>query len=260
MNGKTNVLNYRYRWKHNMNNVIKILLPLLLTINSYAKDLPSNYFIHSTSNTNYIVGKTYETFEDQIDFNVSSNSYLDIAFLNNVFISINENTKFSINQAYSDYTTQQLPTTLKPKRTNYTLSVMDGDVNIINANTNNTDNILVIHTPRINMILNEGEFKVIADGDTTIVAVHKGSAYILNVLEGRKYKLLENNCGIITKHIPLSTKDANFYSVNKSTISPRPIPQDDMDKLKITFNKLSLALKNIIFVAIENKIHGVNTD
>jgi len=82
----------------------------------------------------------------------------------------------------------------------------------------------------------------------------------LNVLEGKRYKLSENNVGIITKHIPLSTKDANFYSVEKSTISTKPIADDDLLSLKTTFNKLSESLKDVIFVIIDGKVFGVKTN
>jgi len=234
-----------------MTKLIKILLPLLFCYTLYAKDMPSNYFIG---------GKTYESFEEQITYSVGSNTITDITYFNNVFISINENSQFLVNQTYADYSKPELPATLKSIKTKYTFSLMSGTVDIINGNTNNIENNLIVHTPRINIILNYGQFRVIADKGTTIIAVYKGEANVLNVLEGKRYKLSENNVGIITKHIPLSTKDANFYSVEKSTISTKPIADDDLLSLKTTFNKLSESLKDVIFVIIDGKVFGVKTN
>lgn len=232
-------------------NMIMFLLFVGICFNLGAKEIPTSYFID---------GKTLQSYEEQIDYNTSNNSSQEICFLNNVIVSINENSKFSINQTYAEYDFPTLPSVIKLIKIRYTLSVMSGVVDIVNGNTNNVDNNVIIHTPRINMILNRGQFRVIADKDTTVVAVYAGSVDILNVLEGKKFRLSEINCGIITKHIPLSTKDANFYSVSKSTISQKPILSDDMDKLKSVFDKLVESLKDIIFVVIDNKVYGVKTN
>ena len=183
-----------------------------------------------------------------------------MCFLNNVFVSVNENTKFLINQSYSEYAIQSLPSVIKPSKISYTFSVMQGDIDIVNSNTNNTDNTIVVHTPRINIILNEGQFKIIADKETTVIAVYKGSAHILNLLEDRKYKLSENNCGIITRYVPLTTRHDDPYYITKSTISVKPIQQDDLDKLKVVFNKIVESLRSVVFVIIDNKVSGVKTN
>ena len=232
-------------------NLIMFLLFVSVCFNLNADDVPTSYFLD---------GKTLQSFETQIDYNTTNGVSQEMCFLNNVMVYVNENSQFSINQTYADYETPTLPSVIKLIKIKYTFSIMDGVVDIINDNTNNVDNNVVIHTPRINMTLNQGKFRVIADKDTTVVAVFNGSVDVLNVLEGKRVRILESNCGIITKHIPLSTKDANFYSVSKSTVSIKPIQVDDIDKLKITFSKLAESLKNVIFVVIDNKIYGVKTN
>lgn len=233
-----------------MNIFIKLMVFLLVCGGVFAKDLPTSYFVN---------GKTHQSFDKQINIINSNTTPISLYFIGNVGVSINESSEFLINQTYINYTPTNSPSVIKPININYTLSVMNGNVDIINGNTN-IENSVVIHTPRVNIILNEGKFKFIVNESTTIIAVIKGSVSVLNVIEDKHYKLTEGNCGVITKHIPLSTKDANFYSATKSTITTYPIKPDDKDELTAVLNTLSKTLHNVIFVSINNEIFGVFND
>jgi len=224
---------------------VKLIVFSIICFNVCAGDLPTSYYIN---------GKTYQSKDSQIDVTTESNSTINVFFLGNVAVSLTKSTKFSINQAYTDYIQPTNATVIKPNKINYTFSIINGTVNIINNNPNCP---IVIHTPRVNIILNKGKFLFIVTDQVTTLGVISGFASILNVIEDKHFKLIEGNCGIITKHIPLSTKDANFYSSTKSTISTKPIQSDDLNDLSITFDKLTQELYNIIFVSINENIYGV---
>jgi len=228
-----------------------------------AEERPSSFYIQSVSNTvkivndnlpkESVVGKTYKLSDNETDVLTESNSTINIAYPNNVFVKLYEKSKFLMHNCTIEFDSIKMPSVLNSIHNNYTFSLMNGIMDVLNNNTNVYD-VCAIHTPRINLLLNRGMFRVIVQDKMTIVVVNKGSLYALNLIEDRKREIKENNIGIITTYIPI---DGNAYYLDKASLTMNLMSDDDVQKMNGAYQNLTNFNNGVIFIIMDNEIVGV---
>jgi len=247
-----------------------ILLILTLFISSVFAEQPLSYYpLHATGNventifydssdihTNQIVvGKTYQFDKAQIDFTTLTNTSLKLSFSDDTLISIEENTELKLHT----YTTKlvnesETPVTVKSDNQNYIFSIMSGVIDVVNVSTNGT---FLIQTPRVNITLKTGQYRILVQGKTTVIAVLSGTATIHKVIEGKEIKLESGNFAHVTTYYSLMTKGVDLMNNNKPTASIKKLSVEDVDKIKQSCEELSTLRQSMMFVLVDKKVVGV---
>jgi len=134
------------------------------------------------------------------------------------------------------------PEIVKVSSYNYAVSLLNGSMDIIIDDHSNISSFS-IHTPRVNLTLMRGKFRIIVQDKTTVVIVLSGNGYALNLAESKKLEITEGNFSIITTYVPLTSA---YQQLNKPTANTKPIFEEDMENLKQTFESLSKLKQEMI--------------
>lgn len=247
--------------KISMKIIAIIILFLLASCMLFGAERLTSFYIQDYTNTlktiavqSLVAGKTYKLAPDQVNFWTETNSTGIIAYPNKALVKLYENTKFSMHNCLIEFVPVKTPSLLKLTKSNYTFSLMDGIIDILNDNTESLNSVLAIHTPRVNLLLKPGMFRIIVQDKTTVVIVNKGSLYALNLYDDRRHEVKQNTIGIITTYIPI---DGNAYYINKAAITENIMPETDVAKMDLVYQSLTNANNGVLFAVIDDEIIGI---
>ena len=177
-----------------------------------------------------------------------------------IIVSVNESSKFNLSNFIIDCENlNSLPSVARISNYNYATDLSEGIVDVV-IPEQNKDSKFTIHTPRVNLILGVGKFRIVVQGKTTIIAVLSGKAYAANLVESLKYEINEGKVATITTFVPLNKVGNDPYkniNNNKPTASIKDILTDDLNDLTKNFNTLSNIKESVIFSVIDQKIIGI---
>ena len=205
-----------------------------------------NIINNSLSESPVLIGKTYNV--NQNNYNLStSNDVVTLKLSCDTTIKLNNNTSLNFD-SFDQFTI----ITPYPQQTQYNdfncnLSLLNGEIEIINESVTNG---LYINTELACIILGDGRFVIKSDGHSSTFIIIQGNATIMDNMGKKLYKVKDKDIITVTPRPILSGKAEN--SMKKQNIVTTSI-LDDMDDgvLVNEFNILNVAQHQYIFITID---------
>lgn len=245
-----------------------ILFALLFSFNIFADgvfyiqkstgDVVLENVINNVLSTNApVVGQTYIPNGQNYAFKTSTNSELNVAFSNDVYIKIKESAHVTVDNFEQTFiNTTSLPEKVKYETYSKSLSLVEGELDVFSNQGGNSESIAVINTKLASIILFKGKFVIQADERTTVIIVLDGSAVILDNSSKRKESIKANQTVVIVPapkfqgRGPETMKRGNIFSI-KETVN------GDAESYLLGVNLIVEDSKNVRFCIIDKNVRGV---
>lgn len=199
-----------------------------------------------------IIGKTYTVDLNNYDISTSTNDNVSFKLACDTSIKMLENTSITIDKYEQGTVFSQYPSQTQYDKLNCNISLINGELYIINNANSNDTNTFYINTALGFIMLNKGKFVIKTDGTTrsTFVIV-EGTATSMDNSTKKLYKLKEKDI-IIFSPKPYFSGRASDLVKKQNVASLSLLDNEDLNFLVTEFNAFEKEQGQYIFVTTDN--------
>jgi len=195
-----------------------------------------------------------DSFLDGCEFVVSSNSVHRLIFPD-TSIKIEEGSSVSlVNGQIIHLNKTSPPARAMLSERIMSFTVLDGSIDIVSLGVKAP---LMVHTPRVTVLVKRANCRIIVQGKTTIVAVESGEVLLNKVVEGDKLPVKSGAYAHVTTYVSLSNKGMDTINNGRPTATIKEISQSEQLNLKESIIQLSKDYDSVFFATIRGEVIGI---
>ena len=215
--------------------------------------------VNNTLSTNSpLSGQTYTINKQNYAIKTGTNSDITIFLSNDIFVRSKESTHLTLDnfdQSFSNI--DGLPSKTRYTTFNSSLSLIEGELELVCDQTSGEENIATIATSLASIVLSKGKYVVSADDRTTIVVVLEGSATLLDNSSKKKEIVKSNHTAVVVpapkfqgRGVETSIKRGNIFTIKETANA-------DAESYLLNVNTVEESAKQFRFITIDKTVRGV---
>lgn len=218
--------------------------------------------VDNTLSTNSpMSGQTYTINKENYAIKTGTDSDITIFLSNDIFVRSKEFTHLTLDnfdQSFSNI--DGLPSKTCYTTFNSSLSLIEGELELISNQTTGEENIATIVTSLTSIVLSKGKYVISADDRTTIVVVLEGSATLLDNSSKKKEVVKSNHTSVVVPAPKFQGRGVETFIKRGNIFTIKETSNADVESYLLNVNTIEESAKLFRFITIDKTIRGVRID